>query len=712
MPRFRSLKTNFVAGELDDLLQGRSDIKHYFNGADYARNVIILPQGGARTRPGSRLVWTVPEVSAGVRSNVRLCSFQFSTEQTYLFVFHHLKVSIFREEALVAEVTTPWTSAQLIASLGPQSELLSAGISWTQSLDTLLVFHGDVQPREIQRTGSHTSWAISTIDFENMPLREFAGEVYVNGVDEVQDVDILIGGAAWQYTDGQTVKLVLEDEETETIEISSTTATMAARIQAALRELPNTTATGITCAYTGGTNYRVTFGGGDGKRPWGSMAFSNVSVQDRAPSIGISIQTRGELPGEDVWSDDKGWPRCGVFFQGRLWMAGSRSLPNSVWASRAGAPFDFNTRRLSDDYAIQVTTDTDDVPAFLAIYAGRHLQFFSTAGEFYVPSSEDEAVTPANMVLRRTTSRGVRPGCKPIEVDGATIFPQRGGKALREFIFADVEAAYQANNISLLASHLMRDPVGFTLRRSTNTEDADFIFMANTDGTMTVFCTLRTQEVNAFTLWNTAGSYIDCAGLLDDVYFATVREIDGEEVTFIEVMDDTISLDCAVVGEDAAGATAAHLPNTEVGINVDGFVQARLETDGSGDVTFERAAETSFAVGLPWPEVLPDLHPGLIWCLKTLPVEEQLPDGTMMGKKRRIVNLSLRLHETQGIVVNGNRLSFQNFGDVLLDQPPPEFTGVKNIRGLLGWDYDGAVVMGDTTETKATVLGLAWAVSV
>lgn len=713
MARYRELKTNFVAGEFDDLLEGRSDVKHYYNGADLLRNVVVVPQGGARTRPGSRFLWQVPEIPApdgGGLSNVRLCAFQFSTEQAYLFVFHHKTLTIFRNEAVVATVVTPWTSSDLVAEVTSSGAMISAGISWTQSLDTLVVFHEEFAPRQIQRTGSHTSWAIGLYELRNVPKRAFPGTTYVNGVDEVQELDFTFPGSGGNWATGDIFKLILEDEETDNIRLETLEATNAANIQAALRALPNTSATGITVAFSGGTSYTVTFGGDDGQRPWGALGF-RVLASAQTPSLSVVVITPGEYPGEDVWSNLRGWPRCGVFFQGRLWMAGSYSLPNTVWASRAGDPNDFNSGRTSVDYGFEATTDTDDVPAFLAIYAGRHLQLFSTAGEFYIPASEREAVTAENIALRRTTSRGMKPGTLVHEVDGGTIFVQRLGNTLREFIYADAEVAYQANSISLLSSHLMRNPIGNTMRRSTDTDNADMLYFANEDGTMTTFCTLRTQEVNAFTLWNTDGAWLDVKAVLDQVFTACEREVDGDPVRFIEVLDDNVLTDCAVIGAGVASSgTAAHLGTREVDILLDGYVQPRGDMV-AGEVDFARDSVSSWEVGIPWPDAHED-YPGWRWVVRTLPPETQLNDGTMSGRKRRIVNVGLMLHETTGLIVQGNRIPFQQFGSNLLDQPVPIFTGRKHLKALLGWSYDGKIAMGDNIPTRATIIQLSYAVSV
>jgi len=722
MVKIKELKTNFVGGEQDPLLKSRSDVKAYYNGAELLRNVVVLPQGGVRTKPGSRYIWTVPEIppgDGGGISEVRLFEFRFSTDQTYLFVFYHKKLTIFRDGVPVQTITTVYASSDLRAQLTAKGDLISTGLSVTQSRDTMMVFHQNYQTRQIKRGATHSSWTIGPYAFRNLPIFDFGDVVYTNGVDEEQEIKLPNPGTQGDWVDGDTFKLILEDASTDNIKYSAITAIMASSIQTALRKLPNVQASGIAVsgvgATTGVATLTVVFSGDNGNRPWGSMAFE-VTSSKQVPTIEIFVTVEGVREGENVWSDLRGWPRCGVFFGGRLWVAGTKSLPNTFWASRAGAFNDFNSKKIADDYGISATTDTDDVPAFVNIFAGRHLQFFATSAEFYIPISETEPVTPSNVVLRRTTSRGCKPGLRVYEVDGATHFVQRYGKALREFIFADVELAYQANNISLLASHLMREPVGFALRRSTSTEDADYEFMPNIDGTMTLFCTLRTQEVNAMTLWTTQGNYDDVAVVLEDVYFSVLRTIDGAPVKFIEIMDDEISVDCAVKETDlavpATGTTLAHLPNTEIEYNHDGFIAQPVETDGAGAVVFRRPAESFYVAGLRFPVAVPEVHPTFTWLIRTLPFEAQLQDGASMGRKRRVVNADVRLYQTSALTVNGQEIAFREFGLDALDTPIAPYTGVKRSRGFLGWDYDGQVLLGSDVSTQATVLGLAYSVSI
>lgn len=52
--QFRTLKNTYTSGEQDPSLALREDIKHYYNGADKLRNVIVRPQGGLDRRWGTR----------------------------------------------------------------------------------------------------------------------------------------------------------------------------------------------------------------------------------------------------------------------------------------------------------------------------------------------------------------------------------------------------------------------------------------------------------------------------------------------------------------------------------------------------------------------------------------------------------------------------------------------------------------------------------
>ena len=77
------------------------------------------------------------------------------------------------------------------------------------------------------------------------------------------------------------------------------------------------------------------------------------------------------------------------------------------------------------------------------------------------------------------------------EVDGSTIFVDRNGKSLRDFVFSFNEDAYVTQDLSVLASHLIAQPIDMALLTGTQSDDANWLFFVNADGNGTILNTPR-----------------------------------------------------------------------------------------------------------------------------------------------------------------------------------------------------------------------------
>ena len=130
MSRTRYTQNSFVGGALDPSLFGRTDIPSYYAAAAKLENMVVLPQGGVKRREGLRYVNALPAASA-----VRLVSFTFNDEQSYLFVFSVGQLDIYRDDALVFTTTA--------APIDALTEDMLGTMNWTQSNDVLLLVHPD-----------------------------------------------------------------------------------------------------------------------------------------------------------------------------------------------------------------------------------------------------------------------------------------------------------------------------------------------------------------------------------------------------------------------------------------------------------------------------------------------------------------------------------------------------------------------------------------
>lgn len=451
-------------------------------------------------------------------------SFAFDdADQRYLLIATDRNVEVYHRDVRVASFGLPHTSAQI------------AAMTKTQMLDTLLAFYPDVPPQRVTRQGGHGEWDSRAAAFQNIPLFDFDGKK-VGSTNEVQKIYFN------SYVANDTFVLSLEDATTPPITYSATAATTRAAIEGALNALPDVGAGGVTVTSVSANEFTVTFQGSiTSAQDWAEMVGRTI----KSTSGGVTVATiaQGEPGGEPVMSDARGWPACGAFYQARLWMAGLKSRPQTALASKLGDYFNLNTKGATATSAISVDFDTDEATAIRAIFPGRHLQFFTSGAEFYIPS---EPITPPPAV-KQATRRGLLAGTSPSSLDGATAFLTRGSGAVVEFVYDDGVQSYTAAPLSVLSSHLIKGAIDFAFRPSNGSADRmDMAVLPRADGGATLMTALRSQDVVGFSRWTTAGRYLGGVGdRAGDLWLIVARMVDGEEDLFLEKVDDDAMLDSA-----------------------------------------------------------------------------------------------------------------------------------------------------------------------
>lgn len=153
--------TNFTAGELSPKLKGRVDMKQYFNGADTLLNMVVLPQGGATKRPGTRLAAAAKNTSS-IATPSRLQRFVFSTVQAYMLEFSAGNIRVYANGGVVVngstpvDITTPYAAGDLFT------------LKFTQSADTLYITHPNYPPATVTRS-SNVSWSYAAMVLRDGP---------------------------------------------------------------------------------------------------------------------------------------------------------------------------------------------------------------------------------------------------------------------------------------------------------------------------------------------------------------------------------------------------------------------------------------------------------------------------------------------------------------------------------------------------------------
>ncbi len=541
----------------------------------------------------------------------RLISFEFNTDQTYLLVLTDLKIDIYAGGVNIAAIDSPWGAAHI------------NDVVWTQSADTLLLTHPDTPPKTLTR-GAGGVWALNDWVFftdENIiyqPYFKFA-------------------------------------------------ASNAALTPSALSGAITLTASAPVFA-AGHKNTYMKIGG------------RTVKITDFDSATVLSAVTIEDLDtldptidwAEQAFSPVRGYPISAAFHQDRLVIGGTRDLPNRLWFSKSGDLFNFDLGEGLDDESIEFSILSDQVNAIRGIFSGRHLQVFTSGAEWMVTG---DPLTPTAVQIRRQTRIGSNTAryIPPINVDGAMFYVARNAQEIHEFLYTDLEQAYQSSDLGLLSRHVVGRPIDQDYDQKNR-----LLFVVRDDGAFATLTIYRSEAVSAWTLHETDGIVLSVCVVGDDVYMLLSRN----GVYTIEQFDSALYLDAALNGESTIGnavwAGLNHLEGKTVSILADGAVHPNRIVTG-GAVTLDSPANT-VSIGLAYTH---DIQP--------LPPNATGAAGG--GRKIRLVQGIFRLFETAALCLDVGRgyfdVSLRDIGDDnTSDTTPPRISRDIPVRSL-GWQADG-----------------------
>lgn len=728
--RVTQFQTNFSVGELDPLLRARTDLQQYQNALEEATNVIVQPQGGIRRRDGLEFI----DDFGGTFTDFKLIPFEFSVTDSYLLVMVVGRIYVYKNGILQTAITQGYDYIQ-----APDiTAAMIDEIEYTQAVDTLILCHEDLQTKRLVRN-SDTSWTLENLPISNLPQYAYAfdthqpnftitpsavdGNITITASAATTDTGTAQAGGADTITLKAATSFTSDDDPNGMF-ITLTSGTGSGQTRHVEDYVASTKVLTVYPAWDtqpdNTTGYKVepfaeaavgeyaqvtsTFGRA---RYVEFVSSTEMKAVVEVPFFDTGAIVAGEWESEhgyeDVWSNTRGWPKSATFHEGRLYFGGSKSRPNTIWGSRVIDYFNFDPGTGLDDESVEATINTNQLNSIVNIVASADLRIFTTGGEFVVIQSEDSPVTPSNFLVRPQTRQGSKPGVPIEDLNGASVFVQRQGKSINAFQFGSGTKSYQIQQVSVLSSHLIRNPIDLAARRSTSTDEADTLFIVNgDDGTMAVYSILVGQNVIAPSKFTTDGEFVAVAVEISDVYVIVKRTVNGSTRYMLEKFNSDLTLDSAKTGGAASSVTMDHLEAKSVEIVRDGVVEPVQTVPATPfTITFASAATTDYQVGLEYTVQA-----------KTMPTEPVLQSGSVQGFKKRIVQVDALVNDTKDLVINGKQISFRNFGEDVLDTAIQAFTGLKTAHGILGYSATGQITITQNVPLPMTVLGLEYKLSV
>jgi len=678
---------------------------------------------------------TATNFTGGTKRQHRLVPFIFSDDERYIISLEDVKIRIFQISpttgavSLIQTITADTSSAAL-----PFGDDILEELTYAQSGDIMFIAHQTFMVRQLVRTGL-TAFEVSTFNFDtridqfgiNQPYYPFHPTNVTLDVNATSGTGKTLTTSA-AYFNAAHVGTRLRYHKSEiliTAVASATSATgniidsLTARLAAdAIETTDGVADVEVTFALHGlKVNDSITISnagavGGiaanqiNGTRAIQEVVDENVFVvtcgaNANASSVGggsIKITTHAPTTQweEQSYSSYRGFPAAVAFHENRLWFAGTIAQPDGIWASQSASYFNFDVGDGADNDALDLTASIGEINTIRHIVSNRDLQIFSSTNEFYIPAFTDKPITPTNAQIKRQTPYGSS-SVKPQPFDGATLFVQKTGSVIREYIYSDAEGAYVSTGISTLSPHLITDPVQMGILTGAINRPESYAFLVNRNGKMAIFTSNRSEERAGWSEFTTQGKFHSVCVIDDRVFFVMQHDKGGNTEKFIlSEMDNEYNLDFSDKFTGTAGVfgVSSHFVNGAVVDVVNGTDYLGLFTVAGGNVDVSAVQEiTSAEIGYSFNVEA-----------ETLPVDAQVVGGPLTGQPRAINRVILDLNSTLSVSVNGTALVIRQVTSNFSTARVP-VTGKEEFR-LLGYSTDPTVKITQISPLALQINGL------
>lgn len=552
MQKVRVPQNSFQFGEISDSLIMRTDSPVYVSSAQRVENMVVTAEGSLKKRHGLKHHYDYSiTYDASYKEQSHLFKFEFDDNETYVISVEHQKVRCFLLDDAgtyttagnlhLVETITQDTSSNAL----PFDKVYLQEYTFAQYGDVMFICHPLFAPRMLTRTALD-AFEISVYSFDRradnkvtyQPYSTFQSSGVTLDPSATSGTGITLTTSA-DYWVPNHVGVTVRYHNAEILITSYTSATVVTgnvldTLKIRLSVLnPLRTADGSNIVEVTHLNHGLNVGDIitiEGASATGGINTAQLNVADQVREIidentytyqaggtandsedgGGNVKVVSHAPirdwDEQSWSAVRGYPAAVTFHENRLCFGGTIAEPDNIWMSKVGSFFNFDVGDAADSDSIQLVAATGDINQIRYMVSNRDLQIFTATGELYVPTYLNQAITPTNAQIRMQTPYGCE-FVQPTSIDGATVFAEKGGKTVREYLYTDTEEAYTSTSISTIASHLINTPKYLAVVHSGFGLPDSYAAFTLSNGEITLFSSNRAEKKASWTRVTTDGIF-------------------------------------------------------------------------------------------------------------------------------------------------------------------------------------------------------------
>ncbi len=495
------IQASFQFGEVTRLMHARVDSPIYYRAVKRLRNMVVIPQGGAKRRFGTNYIDQISDHAASPTyitnyTQVKPFIFDYENGDRYLLIFRASAVDIYLNGVYQSTTGTPYGATEI------------ADLSITQSARIVFIAHGSYAPRTLIRASTGpvvltlttpTFIEYPTFDFKQT-YESFTFKIKVGGVDIVTAQNLL----------GQVVTLHSSSALFDTNYVGG----LFIGEGGVLRITAYTSTTQVTARIVN--------------------VFDNESSLFHA-GAGNAIAGADCVVTEIAFSSTRGYPQKVSFFQNRIFFGRTSTLAGGIWGSNYNGytsdKLHFDDSDVLDTNAISTILQGTKASLIQHMVAFKTLLVFTTSGLYSSPLLIDLPLTPQNISFLNPQTSDAANNVVPLIFDNDVIFFDKGGRKVKNVNVYATTQHYESKVISVLAPHLVDQPYSAAVFENSSTEDGSWMFMVNNGtretGSLAIYQSVPEQEITAWSLSNSADTQYG------DAYFRHV--VSDEETTFFVV---------------------------------------------------------------------------------------------------------------------------------------------------------------------------------
>ena len=388
------------------------------------------------------------------------------------------------------------------------------------------------------------------------------------------------------------------------------------------------------------------------------------------------------------------YPGTITFFQGRMWLGGTPTMPENFWGSKSADYANFTTGSNPDD-ALSFTMANKGMIQWME--GARNLLIGTENGE-YICDSDGGTIIPGDIGVNQQSAYGSA-HIQPIRIGNHVIYVSPDRRKVREMGYKWTDDGWISRDITYVSEHITK---GNLIQDIVFAQNPDNLLLAVTQkGDLIGAVYERGNDVVGWFNMQTIGRVTSvCSvdmrgnsmvGMIVNRELATTSMIFLETLNVYKEQSDAFTVVSHVA--DPIEITVPHLADQTVNVVVDGAIHPDIELDSSGVGTLEFGG-SSVVVGLPYTSTM-----------ETLPLATTLQIGqSTLPYEKRFNKIFVRLFESYFPRINGVRPPTRH-ASTPMDTAEAPVTGDIQVTNL-GWSKTATITVTQDLPLATQVAGI------